>query len=115
MSAESPIQVGDVELLFRTPKDPDTSDRYDGGEAFTKVLPAGYQRSPDRCVFPVSTVYEKDVKVPMRDGKVLRADIFRPQTGPRVPAILPWSPYGKSGRGEWEVRHSLMGTLGYQY
>jgi hypothetical protein len=37
----------------------------------------------------------------MRDGVRLYADIFRPASSDQegVPAILPWSPYGKSGAG----------------
>ncbi len=38
---------------------------------------------------------EKDVAVPMRDGARLMADVFRPQDGPRVPAILNLGPYQK--------------------
>lgn len=41
---------------------------------------------------------EQDVGVPMRDGAILYADIFRPaDSGPDnpVPAILAWSNYGK--------------------
>ncbi len=33
-------------------------------------------------------VIEKDVAVPMRDGAVLYADIYRPKTKGRFPAIL---------------------------
>ena len=99
MATEPPIRVGEVGLLFRTPKIPESNDRYDGGDAFTEVLPVGYKRFPDTRAFGVATVYEKDVKIPMRDGTVLKGDIFRPEGTQRVPAIVPWSPYGKSGRG----------------
>ena len=99
------------DLLFRAPKKPESNGRYDGGEAHTKVLPLGYQRSPDARTFKVSTVYEKDVKIPLRDGVVLRADVFRPEDSQRVPAILPWSPYGKSGRGEIRANHGLNKDL----
>ena len=40
-------------------------------------------------------IVEKDVQVPMRDGTVLRADIYRPATG-RYPVILQRTPYNKS-------------------
>jgi len=39
---------------------------------------------------------ERDVAVPMRDGVVLYTDIYRPEGAINVPAIVPWSPYGKS-------------------
>jgi predicted acyl esterase len=41
--------------------------------------------------------------MPLRDGHSLRADIFRPASvgDARVPALVVWSPYGKTGtRGE---------------
>ena len=42
---------------------------------------------------------EENVEIPMRDGVVLRANIFRPDaTGPH-PAILERTPYGKAAGG----------------
>jgi len=38
---------------------------------------------------------ERDVAVPMRDGARLMADVFRPEIGGRVPAILNLGPYQK--------------------
>jgi predicted acyl esterase len=38
---------------------------------------------------------EKDVDVPMRDGALLKADVFRPDDGGRFPAILNLGPYQK--------------------
>lgn len=40
-------------------------------------------------------IVEKDVKIPMRDGTVLYADVFRPDTSERVPAIMNISVYQK--------------------
>ena len=40
-------------------------------------------------------VFEPDVKVPMRDGVVLTANVWRPQAERRYPAILVRTPYGK--------------------
>ena len=36
-----------------------------------------------------------DVPIPMDDGIVLRADVYRPLGAGRVPAILSYGPYGK--------------------
>jgi putative CocE/NonD family hydrolase len=45
---------------------------------------------------PASTMtIEKDVYIPMRDGVHLAADIYRPHTDRKVPALLALSPYGK--------------------
>ena len=38
---------------------------------------------------------EKDVDVPMRDGALLKADLFRPDDGGKFPAILNLGPYQK--------------------
>jgi putative CocE/NonD family hydrolase len=43
----------------------------------------------------VRMIITKDVRVPMRDGVHLAADIYRPDTDRKVPALLALSPYGK--------------------
>ena len=105
MAANPSVKTGNVELLFRAPKDPDSSNRYDGRNSETTTLPAGYQRSPEHRAFPTATIYEKDVEIPLRDGTMLRGDIFRPEGATHVPAIVPWSPYGKSGRGLFKIEN----------
>lgn len=75
---------------------------YHGFEPGVIVLEKGHTRSPGRRSFPAETVFERDVAIKMRDGIKIYADIFRPaglEPDQRVPAILPWSPYGKSGTG----------------
>lgn len=99
MAQYPPVKIGDVELLFRPLKDPASNSRYDGDEASEQLLPAGFQRTPENRPFAVATVYSKDIEVKMRDGTILKGDIFRPEGAGPVPALLPWSPYGKSGRG----------------
>ena len=37
----------------------------------------------------------RDVEIPMRDGTILRANVYLPADGGRVPAILCAHPYGK--------------------
>ena len=102
MSFQEPaVKTGDIELLFRSLKNPDNHPRYDGSESFVKMLPEGFQRTPENRAFSVPTIYEKDIEIRMRDGIILKADIFRPVGSKPVPALLPWSPYGKSGRGIW--------------
>jgi len=39
---------------------------------------------------------ERNVTVPMRDGTLLRADVFRPEPEGRYPVLLMRTPYGKS-------------------
>ena len=38
---------------------------------------------------------EKDIAVPMRDGAVLRANVFRPEGEGKFPALMTLGPYGK--------------------
>lgn len=38
---------------------------------------------------------EQDVGVTLRDGVVIRTDIYRPADGGKCPSIMGWSPYGK--------------------
>lgn len=66
-------------------------------EPGTRTLPAGYQVNPQFHSLPVDIVYEKDVAVAMRDGVTIYADVFRPTGTEKVPVIIAWSPYGKSG------------------
>lgn len=44
-----------------------------------------------------TAVVERDVPVPMRDGTVLRADVWRPAGPGRFPVLLQRLPYDKSG------------------
>ena len=54
-------------------------------------FPAGARRGP--C----EVAEQRDVPATMRDGTVLRADIYRPRTDDPVPVILMRTQYGKSG------------------
>ena len=43
----------------------------------------------------MSIIVEKSVAVPMRDGVVLRADVYRPQTPGPHPVLLQRTPYNR--------------------
>ena len=87
--------------LLREISPPEAPDSfYAGFSPSIQVLPKGHKRYPQSRPFPVAAIYERDLEIPVRDGTILRADIFRPEGTESVPAILPWSPYGKSGTGE---------------
>ncbi|KAF9871027.1 acylase and diesterase protein [Colletotrichum karsti] len=66
-----------------------------------RTIAKGWVKEDGRKAFLVDTVWEKDVHIPLRDGVELLADVFRPLTSDSnpVPAIMPWSPYGKTGTG----------------
>jgi predicted acyl esterase len=77
------------------------SARYDGLKPTTTTLPAGFQKSPAHRAFRASTIYERDIEIPLRDGTIIRGDVFRPADAAHpVPALVAWSPYGKSGTGK---------------
>ncbi|KAJ6029759.1 uncharacterized protein N7446_010891 [Penicillium canescens] len=84
---------------------PELSDsRYDGPDACTSILPRGFRKSPENAPFQIDTVFEKDVKISLRDGTQIRADIFRPHDAAgSVPGLIAWSPYGKTGRGHFRL------------
>ena len=46
-----------------------------------------------------SVVVEKNVEAVMRDGVVLRADVYRPDAPGRFPALLRRTPYSKNSEG----------------
>jgi predicted acyl esterase len=43
-------------------------------------------------------VIDYDISVPMRDGKKIDVDLYRPEKEGKYPLILAWTPYGKHGR-----------------
>lgn len=45
----------------------------------------------------VRIVVEHDVKIPVRDGVLLSADLYRPDTAGEVPVLIRRTPYGKAG------------------
>ncbi len=42
-------------------------------------------------------IVEYDVAVPLRDGAVMYADVYRPELPGHYPPIIDWGPYGKHG------------------
>lgn len=56
---------------------------------------SGVETAPD-TVGSHSVVVEKNVPAEMRDGVVLRADVYRPEMEGRFPALLRRTPYSKS-------------------
>jgi predicted acyl esterase len=93
---------GDIQVVhssISTPeKEADTP--YEGLNPSRTILPVGHKRSARSRRFSVGTIYERDVAVPLRDGVLLRADVFRPVGFEKVPALLVYSPYGKAGVGK---------------
>lgn len=66
-------------------------------------LPVGFRKTPESRPLTCDIIFERDQFLSLRDGLRLRADIYRPKTEAEVPAIMMWSPYGKSGTGEGPI------------
>ncbi|HJS75479.1 MAG TPA: CocE/NonD family hydrolase, partial [Vicinamibacteria bacterium] len=58
---------------------------------------------------PYPVVVEKNIEARMRDGVVLRADVYRPEEPGRYPALLKRTPYSKAGESEIPFFHHLAG------
>lgn len=56
---------------------------------------------------------ERDVEIPMGDGVVLRADIYRPAGAGPFPALVYRTPYGKSSAAKWYDTHLAAVERGY--
>ncbi|MCY4528059.1 MAG: CocE/NonD family hydrolase, partial [Chloroflexi bacterium] len=60
------------------------------------------------------TSLEADVEATMRDGTVLRADVFRPDTSGKFPVILERTPYNK-GADRFHEKGSKLAERGFLY
>lgn len=65
-------------------------------------MQSGHTRFPGRRPLPVDTIFDRDTPVLLQNGIKIFVDVFRPvvtANDQKVPAILVWSPYGKTGTG----------------
>jgi predicted acyl esterase len=62
------------------------------------VLEKGHLKEPGRKQMLVDCIVDRDSAIPLRDGLHVYADIYRPRDSDesKVPAVICWSPYGKS-------------------
>jgi putative CocE/NonD family hydrolase len=79
----------------------------------TTTLPAGHLKSPGSRALPTSIIFDRDVEIPLRDGVRLRADVFRPNSDTKVPALVVWGPYGKTGSSPLNL-HVMPGRAGVE-
>jgi uncharacterized protein len=72
------------------------------------VLPKGWRRE-GRLPLRESIIWDRDVPVKMRDGITLYVDVLRPanRENERLPTLIPWSPYGKTGTGFFQTKDYL--------
>ncbi len=64
-------------------------------------------------VGPDPPVVEKNIAVPMRDGVVLRANVWRPAAGGPFPTLVYRTPYGKNETEGWYETHLRAVERGY--
>jgi predicted acyl esterase len=62
----------------------------------TKLLKKGCVFPPASKPLPCDIDWDRDVPVQLRDGVTIYIDILRPVGRGKVPAIVAWSPYGKT-------------------
>ena len=100
------IQFGteNIEVAFRKAQPLDTENRGIELQTSSKIefkpgtttLKKGITFLDDGLSLPCDIVWHRDVGVKMRDDTTIYADIFLPVGDEKVPAILSWSPYGKT-------------------
>src|ERR1700704_6324246 len=64
-----------------------------------------------RAAEPYAITVEQGVEVKMRDGTVLRADIYRPKKEGRFPVLLERTPYDKNGSAGFGQRAAALGYV----
>ena len=89
-------KVGSIEVLHQPTKRPDHGEPLSPSRV---ILKPGHQRTKKHRPIQVEIILERDQILTMRDGVTLRADIYRPVTDEKVPAIIMYGPYGKSASG----------------
>ena len=99
--------VGGIEVLFKE-ANRDFSNRWHQFGPCKELLPKGWQKAEGRRRLDQDLIFERDIRIPLRDGVTIWADVFRPVPSDNqpVPALLAWSPYGKQGNGESVSRFS---------
>jgi predicted acyl esterase len=79
----------EIEVIFRKATPPEGIEKLVPVLWFPRLQPGESVDNGIRC--------ERDVPVKMRDGTTVYIDIYRPEGGTNLPAIVAWSPYGKRG------------------
>jgi len=62
---------------------------------------------------PAGIEIDRDVEVAMRDGVVLRANVWRPASGGPFPVLVYRTPYGKDATEDWYTTHLHAVERGY--
>ncbi len=114
------------ELAKKCPPDPEKEPVVDTAAgmgpfgptmAFVEQMPVA-PIDPKTYLYSEGVLCDQDVAIPLRDGTICYADIYRPDSDEKVPAILCWSLYGKqqlltmpSVDGQWSVSAVPEGAI----
>jgi predicted acyl esterase len=93
----------DVHVIYRKITEIQQSNgaNYNGFSPSTTRLSKGHVKEAGRRALQVDTLWERDMEIPLRDGTILRADVFRPaESSEPIPALVAFAPFGKSGTGK---------------
>ncbi|KAI4944778.1 hypothetical protein J4E91_008465 [Alternaria rosae] len=93
------FKIGSVDVKFRDA----FKQNIPSLDQRTTELPPGHRKQPTYRPLTTTTIFDQDQALTLRDGTVIYADIFRPKTDEKVPAIVMWGPYGKTGMGMLNV------------
>lgn len=104
--------VGGIEVIFKEANH-DFSNRWHQFGSSREVLPKGWQKAKGRRALDQDLIFEKDVRITLRDGATIWADVFRPvlSDDQPVPALIAWSPYGKQGNGASLKRFNSLAEM----
>ncbi|KAL4889704.1 hypothetical protein BDV59DRAFT_210129 [Aspergillus ambiguus] len=91
----APFKVGSIDVKMRDTSRPQAAP----ATARNTVLPAGHKKRPDCRALVSPVIFDQNQILTLRDGTTIRVDIFRPVGDQKVPAVVMWGPYGKSGTG----------------
>lgn len=70
---------------------------YPGFGTKKELLSKGFKKGDGYLALEQDVIFEKDTPIPLRDGTIIYADIYRPNTGDKVPVLLNSTPFSKSG------------------
>ncbi|KAL3480488.1 Alpha/Beta hydrolase protein [Aspergillus californicus] len=94
-------RVGEIDIIF-TDSHADFENTWMPFLPETIALHAGWRKDKGRKTMPVNVIWERNVPIVLRDNVTIYGDVFRPSRseGEPVAALLPWSPFGKTGTGK---------------
>ncbi len=90
--------IDGIEILYRKAESVEKSG-YPGLKEESYVLAKGSVNGKEVIPLACDIQVDRDVSVTLRDGAVIRLDVYRPVDREDCPVIMWWAPYGKRGAG----------------